>query len=35
MVSGGIIALLFICGGLCAVLPFGAMAVFKAKKTKM
>ena len=31
MVSGGIIALLFICGGLCTVLPFVAMAVFKAK----
>ncbi len=31
MVSGGIIALLFICGGLCTVLPFVAKAVFKAK----
>lgn len=31
MVSGGIIALLFICGGLCTMLPFAAKAVFKAK----
>ena len=35
MVSGGIIALLFICGGLCTVLPFVAKAVFKAKNKEV